>query len=359
MQVNILEAFNTVQREKGIAPDVLQESLEAALLAAYKRMPGARENTVARLNLDLNEMLIVDPRAVVQAVTDPALQISLEEARSYRQDVEIGQILELDLTPSPKEMGRLAAGAFRQVLQQKTRAAERKNTMDQFKAREGETMLGQVRRQEGKAVIVDFGKVEGHVPQTEQVPGETWRPGDRIKVYLVEVRETPKGTQLLCSRAHAGLVRELFELEIPEILDHSVVIEAIAREAGYRTKIAVRSRDRGIDPVGACVGARGGRIQSIMTELRNEKVDIIRWSEDPAEFVANSLSPAKVAKVQMLTDRGAKVVVPDSQLSLAIGREGQNVRLAAKLTGYKIDIKSETQTRELGLAAGRVNPASS
>ncbi len=356
MQVNIRDAFNMLQREKGIAPDVLQESLEAALLAAYKKIPDATDNTVARLDLESNEMLILDRREVVETVVAKH-QIALEEARKHREDAEVGQMLEVDVTPSPTTMGRLAAGAFRQVLQQKTREAERKNIIEQYKAKEGETLIGQVRRLEGKNIVVDFGKVEGVVPATEQVPGESWRAGDRIKVFLVEVRESPRGMQLLCSRAHAGLVRELFELEIPEILDRSVLIEAIAREAGYRTKIAVCSRDRGIDPVGACVGARGGRIQSIVSELRNEKIDIIKWSENPAEFISNALSPAKTVSVQVTGERAAKVIVPDSQLSLAIGREGQNVRLAARLTGFKIDIKSETQARELAAAALNSEPA--
>lgn len=348
MQVNIKEAFKMLQTEKGIAPDVLQESLEAALLAAYKKIHDAtKDNTVARLDLEANEMLILDRREVVETVVDAATQITLEAAREHQADVELGQMLELDVTPSPSTMGRLAAGAFRQVLQQKTREAERKTIMEQYKTKEGETLIGQVQRMDGRNIVVSFGKVEGVVPATEQVPGEEYRAGDRIKVYLIEVRDGARGTQIICSRAHAGLVRELFELEIPEVLDRSVEIEAIAREAGYRTKIAVHSRDKGIDPVGACVGTRGGRIQSIVSELKNEKIDIIRWSEKAEEFIANALSPAKVTAVVLTAERMAKVIVPDSQLSLAIGREGQNVRLAARLTGFKIDIKSETQNREL------------
>lgn len=347
MQVNIREAFKTVQREKDIAPDVLQESLEAALLAAYKKMPDARENTIARLDLDANEILILARCQVVEQVEDPASEISLEDALAHQPEAEVGQVLEIDITPSPATMGRLAAGAFRQVLQQKTREAERRTLLDQYRNKAGETLVGQVRRIEGRVLIVSFGKVEGVVPPTEQVPGERFRVGDRIKVYLVEVKEGARGTQLVCSRAHAGLVRELFELEIPEILDGSVQIEAISREAGFRTKIAVRAMRPGIDPVGACVGTRGGRIQSIVSELRDEKIDIIRWSSNPTEYIANALSPAKVSSVQVVGEHVARVLVVDGQLSLAIGREGQNVRLAARLTGFKIDIKSESQAKAL------------
>ncbi len=347
MQVNIREAFKTVQREKGIAPDVLQDSLEAALLAAYKKMPDARENTIARLDLDGNEILILARRQVVEQVVEPSSEIALDDALAHQEDAEVGQVVEIDVTPSPATMGRLAAGAFRQVLQQKTREAERRTLLDQYRTKAGETLVGEVRRIEGRALIVSFGKVEGVVPPTEQVAGERFRVGDRIKVYLVEVKEGARGAQLICSRAHAGLVRELFELEIPEILDGSVQIEAISREAGFRTKIAVRAMRPGVDPVGSCVGTRGGRIQSIVSELRNEKIDIIRWSSNPSEYIANALSPAKVSSVKVLDERSARIIVDDSQLSQAIGREGQNVRLAARLTGFKIDIKSESQAKAL------------
>ncbi len=357
MQVNIREAFKAVQREKDIAPDVLQDSLEAALLAAYKKMPDAREDTIARLDLDANEILILARRQVVEQVADPGTEIALDEARSHQEDAEVGQVLEIDVTPSPATMGRLAAGAFRQVLQQKTREAERKSLLDQYRNKAGETLVGQVQRIEGRTLIVSFGKVEGVVPSAEQVPGEHFRVGDRIKVFLVEVKEGTRGTQLLCSRAHAGLVRELFELEIPEILDGSVQIEAISREAGFRTKIAVRAMRPGIDPVGACVGARGGRIQSIVSELRNEKIDIIRWSSNPTEYIANALSPAKVSSVQVVGEHSARIIVADSQLSQTIGREGQNVRLAARLTGFKIDIKSESQAKALAAPGSGSSPA--
>ena len=346
------ELFKQMQRERGVTTEVLQEALEAGMLSAYKKTSNPRPNTIARLDLETGEFHILDLREVVEEVEDPDSQMPLSEAKELLDEAEVGQVLEIDVTPDPSELGRLAAQMMKQVLNQRLREAERKIVLDQFKGKEGETIIGTVQRAEGRNIIVNFGKVEGIVPGSEQVPGEQFRPGDRIKIFLIEVRETTRGMQLLVSRAHPGLVRELFELEIPEIMDGTVAIEAIAREAGFRTKIAVRSRDGSVDPVGACVGARGGRIQGIVSELRNEKIDIIRWSEDPTTFIANSLSPAKVVSVSVSgLERTARVVVPDNMLSLAIGREGQNVRLAARLTGYKIDIKSESQQREINAAA--------
>ncbi|MEB3187201.1 MAG: transcription termination factor NusA [bacterium] len=346
------ELFKQMQRERGVTTEVLQEALEAGMLSAYKKTSNPRPNTIARLDLETGEFHILDLREVVEEVEDPDSQMPLSEAKELLDEAEVGQVLEIDVTPDPSELGRLAAQMMKQVLNQRLREAERKSVLDQFKGKEGETIIGTVQRAEGRNIIVNFGKVEGIVPGSEQVPGEQFRPGDRIKVFLIEVRETTRGMQLLVSRAHPGLVRELFELEIPEIMDGTVTIEAIAREAGFRTKIAVRSRDGSVDPVGACVGARGGRIQGIVSELRNEKIDIIRWSEDPTTFIANSLSPAKVVSVSVSgLERTARVVVPDNMLSLAIGREGQNVRLAARLTGYKIDIKSESQQREINAQA--------
>lgn len=352
MQVNIKELFKALQRERGIAPEVLHEALEAAMASAYKKTPNARENAIAQLDIESGSLKILDIRTVVEGeIEDPLTQIALDEAQQHDSTIQAGQEITIDVTPPAAEMGRLAAQMAKQVLNQRLREADRKIVMDQFKGKEGETIIGTVGRLEGRNIIVSFGKAEGIVPGSEQVPGEHYRVGDRIKVFLIEVRETTRGMQLLCSRAHPGLVRELFELEIPEIMDGTVTIEAIAREAGYRTKIAVRSRDASVDPVGACVGSRGGRIQGIVSELKNEKIDIIRWSEDPATFISNSLSPAKVVSVQVSSlEKTARVIVPDAMLSLAIGREGQNVRLAARLTGYKIDIKSESQQREITTA---------
>ncbi|HEY9900277.1 MAG TPA: transcription termination factor NusA [Pantanalinema sp.] len=346
------ELFKEMQRERGVSTEVLQEALEAGMLSAYKKTAHPHPNTIARLDLETGEFHVLDLREVVEEIEDPDSQMLLSEAKELLDEAEVGQVLEIDVTPDPSELGRLAAQMMKQVLNQRLREAERKQVLDQFKGKEGETIIGTVQRFEGRNIIVNFGKVEGIVPGSEQVPGESYRPGDRIKIFLCEVRETTRGMQLLVSRGHAGLVRELFELEIPEIMDGTVTIEAIAREAGFRTKLAVRSKDQSVDPVGACVGARGGRIQGIVNELRNEKIDIIRWSEDPTTFIANALSPAKVVSVSVNSlERTAKVVVPDAMLSLAIGREGQNVRLAARLTGYKIDIKSESQQRELNAAA--------
>lgn len=346
------ELFKEMARDRGVTSEVLQEALEAGMLSAYKKTAHPHPNTIARLDLDTGEFHILDLREVVEVVEDPDTQLPLSEAKEMLDEAEVGQVLEIDVTPDPSELGRLAAQMMKQVLNQRLREADRKSVLDQFKGKEGETIIGTVQRFEGRNIIVNFGKVEGLVPGSEQVPGEAFRPGDRIKVFLCEVRETTRGMQLLVSRGHSGLVRELFELEIPEIMDGTVAIEAIAREAGFRTKLAVRSRDQSVDPVGACVGARGGRIQGIVNELRNEKIDIIRWSEDPTAFIANALSPAKVISVTANSlERTAKVVVPDAMLSLAIGREGQNVRLAARLTGFKIDIKSESQQRELNAAA--------
>lgn len=349
MQGNFKEIFKQLQRERGIAPEVLKEALEAALLSAYKKTSAPCANASVSLDLDNNQWRVLDCRLVIEDETqieNPESQISLAEARELEPEIEAGQTLEIEVTPP--DFGRLAAQMAKQVITQRLREAERKAVTGQYKSKEGETIIGTVQRFEGRSIIVSFGKVEGLVPPSEQVPGESFRVGDRIKVLLREVKETPREMQLILSRSDAGLVRELFELEIPEVLDGMVIIEAIAREAGYRTKIAVRSKDGTVDPIGACVGARGGRIQSITNELRNEKIDIIRFSSDPKEFIANALSPAKVVSVTASpAEKSARVVVPDSQLSLAIGREGQNVRLAARLTGFKIDIKSETQNREI------------
>jgi N utilization substance protein A len=347
---SIKEAFAALARERNIAPTVLKDALEAALLAAYRRDPHVTQNAEVDLDLDTGTFKVFAHKVIVEDVLDPKEEIALDEAKTYREDAQVDETIAFDVTP--KDFGLLAAQMAKQVITQRLRESERKILYDEYKDKQGITIIGTVQRVEGRNIIVNLGKLEALLPGSEQIPGERWRVGERIKVFVEEVRDTPRGVQVILSRASEGLVRELFELEVPEVIDGAVIIEGIAREAGHRTKIAVRSRDAAIDPIGACVGARGGRIQAISSELRNEKIEIIRFNPVLETYIANSLSPAKVASVTVNEEhRHALVVVPDNMLSLAIGREGQNVRLAAKLTGYRIDIKSETQLAELERAA--------
>jgi N utilization substance protein A len=346
VSTDIREAFSALARERNISPAVLKDALETALLAAYKKDPGSYENAEVELDLDTGKWTVWGHKMIVEEVNDPLNEISLEEAKTHREDAQVDESIPFDVTP--KDFGRLAAQMAKQVITQRLREFERKVLYDEFKDKQGRTVIGTVQRFEGRNIIVNMGKLEALLPGSEQIPGERFRAGERIKVFVAEVRETPRGVQVIASRASEQLVRELFELEVPEVIEGAVIIEGIAREAGHRTKIAVRSRDANIDPIGACVGARGGRIQAISSELRNEKIEIIRYSPTLEHYIANSLSPAKVANVTVNEEtRQALVVVPDNMLSLAIGREGQNVRLAAKLTGYRIDIKSESQIAEL------------
>lgn len=346
MSSTIKEAFHQLARERGISAAQLKDMLEAAVLAAYKKDPSVTQNAEVDYDIDSGTWKVLAHKVIVDEVNDAQEEISLEEAKTYRDDAQVDETIAFDVTP--KDFGRLAAQMAKQVITQRLRESERKILYDEFKHREGASVIGTVKRVEGRNIIIDLGKIEALLPGSEQLYGERPRTGERIKVFISEVRDTPRGVQVIASRAHEGLVRELFELEVPEVLDGSVIIEGIAREAGHRTKIAVRSRDSAIDPIGACVGARGGRIQAISQELRNEKIEIIRYSPTIETFIANSLSPAKVSSVQIFEEhRAALVIVPDNMLSLAIGREGQNVRLAAKLTGYRIDIKSESQIDEL------------
>jgi transcription termination/antitermination protein NusA len=346
VSTDIREAFSALARERNISPAVLKDALETALLAAYKKDPGSYENAEVELDLETGKWTVWGHKMIVEEVNDPLNEISLEEAKAHREDAQVDESIPFDVTP--KDFGRLAAQMAKQVITQRLREFERKVLYDEFKDKQGRTVIGTVQRFEGRNIIVNMGKLEALLPGSEQIPGERFRVGERIKVFVAEVRETPRGVQVIASRASEQLVRELFELEVPEVLEGAVIIEGMAREAGHRTKIAVRSRDASIDPIGACVGARGGRIQAISSELRNEKIEIIRYSPEIEQYIANSLSPAKVAQVTVNDDtRQALVVVPDNMLSLAIGREGQNVRLAAKLTGYRIDIKSESQLAQL------------
>jgi N utilization substance protein A len=289
-------------------------------------------------------------KRVVEEVADPLTEISLAEARSIDPNAELGQVLEIETAP-PRDFGRIAAQTAKQVVLQRIREAERDLIYEAFTDREGDVVTGVIQRIEPKAAIIDLGKAEATLPITEQVPTEHYRVGQRLKVYVVEVNRTPRGPQIVVSRTHRGLVRRLFELEVPEIYSGVVEMKSIAREPGSRTKVAVMARQEGVDPIGSCVGVRGVRIQNVVNELNGEKIDVVQWSPDPATFVENALSPAAVISVRLNeAEKTATATVPERQLSLAIGREGQNARLAAKLTGWRIDIKAASLPRAEGAA---------
>ncbi|MDA8066436.1 MAG: transcription termination factor NusA [Thermaerobacter sp.] len=345
MNGELLNALDQLERERGISKDVLIEAIEAALISAYRRNFNSAQNVRVAVHRDTGEIKVYARRTVVEEVNDPREEISREEAREKDPSLDLGDVYESEVTP--RDFGRIAAQTAKQVVVQRIREAERGMIFDEFSEREGDIVTGIVQRVEHRLVIIDLGKAEAVLGPGEQMPGEFYRPGERIKTYVAEVKKTTKGPQIVVSRTHPGLLKRLLELEVPEIRDGTVELKAVAREAGSRSKIAVQAREENVDPVGACVGAKGSRIQAVVTELRGEKIDVISWDPDPRTFVANALSPAKVLEVQV--DEGeklARVVVPDYQLSLAIGKEGQNARLAAKLTGWRIDIKSESQIRE-------------
>jgi N utilization substance protein A len=332
MNSEMMEALHTIERDRGIPVEVMLEALANALVTAYKRMPGAAEEALVEIDIETGEIRVI----------------------AQELDEEGHVLKEWDDTPA--DFGRIAAQTAKQVILQRIREAERDMKYEEFAGREGQIVTGIVQQTDQRYTLLDLGRVEALLPQAEQVPGERYEHGARLKAYIVEVRKTAKGPQIVVSRTHPGLVKELFALEVPEIVDGVVEIKAIAREPGHRTKIAVTSHDPYVDPVGACVGGRGSRVRMVINELRGEKVDIVPYSEDPAEFVAKALAPAKVREVRIHPDTGvAEVIVPDFQLSLAIGKEGQNARLAARLTGWRVDIKSETQLAEE--AAGDVEYA--
>ncbi|RAZ70083.1 transcription termination factor NusA [Planococcus maitriensis] len=348
MSSELLDALEVLEKQKGISRDVLIEAIEAALVTAYKRNFNQAQNVRVDLNLDTGTMLVYSRKDVVEEVEDDRLQISLEDARALNPVYEIGDIVEEEVTP--RNFGRIAAQTAKQVVTQRVREAERGLIFEEYVDRADDIVNGIVERMDARNLYVGLGKVEAVLPQTEQMPNESYQPHDRIKVYITKVERTTRGPQVFVSRTHPGLLRRLFENEVPEIYDGIVEIKSIAREAGDRSKISVHANDEEVDPVGSCVGSRGGRVQTIVNELGGEKIDIVEWSEDPVVFVANALSPSKVLDVQVSEDdKSTTVVVPDYQLSLAIGKRGQNARLAAKLTGWKIDIKSETDARELGI----------
>ncbi len=340
--LDFIQALAQIEDEKGVPVAALMEAIELALVSAYRRNFGTAQNVRVQLDAGTGEFRVLAIRQVTEDVTDPRTEISLAEAREIDPNYELGDAVETEVTP--RDFGRIAAQTAKQVVLQRIREAERGVIFEEYSDREGDIVTGVVQRQEGKNYFVNLGKTEAVLGPSEQIPGERLRPGERLKVYIVEVRKTPKGPQIYLSRTHPGLVKRLFELEVPEIHDGLVEIRAISREPGSRAKVAVASRDSNVDPVGACVGAKGVRVQAVVRELKGEKIDIIPWSEDEAEYVGNALRPAKVVSTRLEPDQKvARVVVPDYQLSLAIGREGQNARLAAKLTGWRIDIKSESQ----------------
>ena len=348
---NLNEVFEELEREKGISKEVVISSLCDAMVAAYKKHLRIKEieNVEAYLDEQSGEIGIFKGKTVVDSVEDPDNEISLIEAKEIDEDVELGDEVKLEVTP--EQFGRIAAQAANQVLTQRIREAERNLVLNEFLDKKGTLITGIIQKVDDRRnVIVNIGKTDAIMPRKEQIPGEYYKPGNRIRVFVLNVKETTRLPQVIVSHGHAEIVRELFELEVPEIEDGIVEIKSISREAGYRTKIAVWSNDPEVDSVGACIGPRGSRIQTIVSELKNEKIDIVRYSEDPVEYIVNALSPARVVSVDIMADdeyaHEALVVVPDDQLSLAIGREGQNVRLAHKLTGWKIDIKSVSQMEQ-------------
>lgn len=348
---NLNEVFEELEKEKGISKDVVISSLCDAMVAAYKKHLRLKEvqNVEAFLDEQSGEIGIFKGKTVVESVEDEDNEISLAEAKEIDEDVELGDEVKLEVTPD--QFGRIAAQAANQVLTQRIREAERNLVLNEFLEKKGTLITGIIQKVDDRRnVIVNIGKTDAVMPRKEQIPGEYYKPGNRIRVFVLNVKETTRLPQVIVSHAHPEIVRELFELEVPEIEDGIVEIKSISREAGYRTKIAVWSNDPEVDSVGACIGPRGSRIQTIVGELKNEKIDIVRYSEDPVEYIVNALSPARVVSVDIMADdeaaHEALVVVPDDQLSLAIGREGQNVRLAHKLTNWKIDIKSVSQMEQ-------------
>lgn len=341
----LFEVTEQIEREKGIPKEVVIKSLCDAMVTAYKKHIRSHDvgNVKAVVDEQKGEIGVFREKNIVEEVTDELLEITLEEAKKLDKTSELGGIVSIEVTPD--DFGRIAAQSAKQVITQRIREAERKLVLDEFLEKKGTLSTGIIQRVEHRNVVVNIGRTEAILPPKEQIPGEYYRVNDRIRVYVLDVKETTRLPQVIVSQVHPEIVKELFELEVPEIEDGIVQIKSISREAGFRTKIAVLSTDPEVDPVGACIGPRGARIQTIVNELKNEKIDIVRYSEDPAEFIVNALSPARIISVEILNEdaKEALVVVPNDQLSLAIGREGQNVRLAHRLTNWKIDIKSLSQ----------------
>lgn len=343
----LLEALTILEQEKNISKETLLDAIENSLITACKNHFGKSENIRVQIDPESCEFHVYQEKTVVEQVEDPVTQVSLANAKMIDSKYEVGDVVNTEV--KSKEFGRIATQNAKNVILQKIREEERKVLYDEYYSKEKDVITGIVQRYVGKNVSVNLGRVDAILSEKEQVKGEVFQPTERIKVYVVEVTSTNKGPKISVSRTHPELVKRLFESEVTEVKDGIVEIKSIAREAGSRTKIAVWSNDPDVDPVGACVGMNGARVNAIVSELRGEKIDIINWNENPAMLIENALSPAKVISVIAdAEEKTAKVVVPDYQLSLAIGKEGQNARLAARLTGFKIDIKSETQARESG-----------
>ena len=338
----LIDALNQIEKEKNISKDILLEAMENSLVAACKNHFGKADNIRVSIDKVTGEVIVYAEKEVVEEIEDPVMQISIVEAKLKYPKNELGDIVHVEVTP--KNFGRIAAQKAKQVVVQKIREEERKVLFDQYYGKEKDIVTGIVQRYVGNNVSINLGKVDAILTENEQVKGERFKPTDRIKLYVLEVKDTTKGPRITVSRTHPELVKRLFEAEVTEVKDGTVEIKSISREAGSRSKMAVYTNNSDVDPVGACVGLNGSRVNAIVNELRGEKIDITNWSADPASFIENALSPAKVISVDVnLEERSAKVIVPDYQLSLAIGKEGQNARLAARLTGFKIDIKSESQ----------------
>jgi N utilization substance protein A len=345
MNMDFIEALAAIESEKGISKEVLIDAIEAALISSYKRNFNTAQNVRVDIDRQTGVIKVFARKTVVEEVLDIRLEISLDAAREIDPNFQLNDIVEIEVTP--REFGRIAAQTAKQVVTQRIREAERGLIYNAFIDKEEDIVTGIVQRVDARNIYVDLGKVEAMLPINELMPNDRFQQGDRVKSYITKVENTTKGPQIILSRTHPGLLKRLFELEVPEIFDGVVEIRSVAREAGFRSKIAVYSRNPEVDPVGSCVGPKGTRVQAIVNELKGEKIDIVNWSEFVEDYVANALSPSKVVEVQVFEDeKMARVIVPDYQLSLAIGIRGQNARLAAKLTGWKIDIKSESQAEQ-------------
>lgn len=348
MNSELIEALDALEKEKKISKDVLIEAIENSLLTACKNNYGKADNFTVKIHRETGDFSVTAAKEVVETVEDDVLQISLAKAQMISPKYSIGDVINVDVKSA--ELGRIAIQIAKNVILQKIREEERKVLFDDYYSKEKDIVTGTVQRYAGKNLIINLGRADAILNENEMVKGETYKPNDRIKVYVVEVKDEKKGPRILVSRTHPELVKRLFEAEVAEVRDGTVEIKSIAREAGSRTKMAVWSNNKDVDPVGSCVGVNGARVNAVVSELKGEKIDIINWSENPANLIENALSPAKVVFVAADDEeKTAQVIVPDYQLSLAIGREGQNARLAAKLTGFKIDIKSETQAKDCGL----------